>query len=1049
MISKKLKRICSMTAAVAFTITTFSNFPALQKDSNYQKVEAVSTSKVEFEDGTYGADSAFGSSIAGFSGTGYVDQQEGDVSVTVNVDATDIYELTIGYCLPSDRGSKIQDLYINGVSQGQVSFASSDTFTELKVSSIKLTKGENTITLKKSWGWTIFDYLKINTAVLPEVAAGKTLSDPSATDSAKSLMSYLVDQYGNHIISGQQEYYGESRDDEFEYIYNLSGEYPAIRGFDFGETCPLYAWDAGAADRAISWVKDKGGIVTASWHINVPVTMANYTLGSTMSFDQTTYSQKTDFKTANVMVEGTVEHDYFLLAVDNLAKELKKLQTADVPLLFRPFHEAEGGGGEDGKGAWFWWGKEGAEVYKDLYAYLYNILTQEYGLHNLIWEFNSYAYEKSESWYPGDQYVDIVGYDKYNATNWTTNTVSPNESAIASTFYSLVNWYGGNDGKPVAMMENDTIPTVENLTSEKAAWLYFCPWYGDHLMNSNYNKPDSVKEMYQSDYCITLDELPDNLYGSSTSGSETTTTTTTPAVTTPEQPSDGRYEFESGTLVNTGGSAVTSDAAASGGKFVYLKDAGDSVSVDINAQEAGTYKIIFGYSQSFDPSKKIQDLYINGTLAENVTFTYSDKFTETSGTVISLKKGTNTIKIVSSWGWTYLDYFKIVKAETVKVDATGATLSNPKASDAAKSLYSYICNNYGSKIISGQQESTWMGSPDYEMNFINDASGKYPALRGLDYMNDDFSGVNARAKEWYEKGGIVSICWHCGSGFSKGYDECKADDLDWDKALTPGTDEYNALIKGMDSGAQALTVLKSEGIPVLWRPFHEFDGGWFWWSKGGAENFKKLWQLMYDRYTNYWGLDNLIWVCGFTSGVPESWYPGDEYVDIAGADTYVDNNASLVGMFNKVLDVVGTNKPVVLHENGPIPDPDNLQADSAAWGWFMTWHTEYITQQNSVENIKKVYNSDYVITLDELPEDLYTSQGTPTQEIVYGDLNDDKIVEMTDLTILSLYLLGDVKLNAQQIKAADVSGDGNVDLADLSHFKQYILKEPVTLGPQK
>ena len=65
------------------------------------------------------------------------------------------------------------------------------------------------------------------------------------------------------------------------------------------------------------------------------------------------------------MKEGTVEHDYFLLAVDNLAKELLKLQDANVPLIFRPFHEAEGNGGENGEGAWFRWSKEGAEVYKD------------------------------------------------------------------------------------------------------------------------------------------------------------------------------------------------------------------------------------------------------------------------------------------------------------------------------------------------------------------------------------------------------------------------------------------------------------------------------------------------------------------------------------------------------------------------------------------------------------------------------------------------------------------------------------------------------------
>ena len=85
------------------------------------------------------------------------------------------------------------------------------------------------------------------------------------------------------------------REDEFNYIKDKTGKLPAIKGFDFGETCPLYYWDAQTAERAIDWVNNKGGIATASWHINVPVTMSEYTLGSTMDFSKTTYSEKNRF----------------------------------------------------------------------------------------------------------------------------------------------------------------------------------------------------------------------------------------------------------------------------------------------------------------------------------------------------------------------------------------------------------------------------------------------------------------------------------------------------------------------------------------------------------------------------------------------------------------------------------------------------------------------------------------------------------------------------------------------------------------------------------
>ncbi|MGN0675348.1 MAG: glycosyl hydrolase [Oscillospiraceae bacterium] len=298
-------------------------------------------------------------------------------------------------------------------------------------------------------------------------------------------------------------------------------------------------------------------------------------------------------------------------------------------------------------------------------------------------------------------------------------------------------------------------------------------------------------------------------------------------------------------------------------------------------------------------------------------------------------------------------------------------LSNPNASKEAQALFDYICQTYRNGIISGQQESTWKGSDQYEFNYIYQKTGKYPAIRGLDYMNDDFDGVNKRAADWHKRGGIVTICWHCGSDFSGSWAESmKTEITDWDKALTEGTPEYEKLIKGMDKAAAALQELEDKNIPVLWRPFHEFDGAWFWWGKGGAENFKKLWILMYDRYTNYWGLDNLIWVLGYSGNGKgyESWYPGNEYVDIAGADSYTDGaNGNL---YNKVSKVVGDEMPICFHECGRIPTVEQLEKADADWVWFMTWHTEYITDHNDTDTLKKIYNDDYVITLDELP-DLY------------------------------------------------------------------------------
>jgi hypothetical protein len=173
----------------------------------------------------------------------------------------------------------------------------------------------------------------------------------------------------------------------------------------------------------------------------------------------------------------------------------------------------------------------------------------------------------------------------------------------------------------------------------------------------------------------------------------------------------------------------------------------------------------------------------------------------------------------------------------------------------------------------------------------------------------------------------------------------------------------------MDKAVPALQKLLEEGIPVIWRPFHELDGGWFWWGKGGPDNFKKLWQIMYDRYTNHWGLNNLIWVLGYSGNGKDydKWYPGDQYVDVAGADSYTPGPNQV--LFNKVKNVVGDKKPIVFHECGTIPTVQQLKDTGAGWLWFMTWHTDFISKEtnNTKANINAIYNDDYVITLDELP----------------------------------------------------------------------------------
>lgn len=326
-----------------------------------------------------------------------------------------------------------------------------------------------------------------------------------------------------------------------------------------------------------------------------------------------------------------------------------------------------------------------------------------------------------------------------------------------------------------------------------------------------------------------------------------------------------------------------------------------------------------------------------------------------SGTEASAAKIDSADSLVESYSQTK------EKKEEIKFK-----LSNPNADKTTQQVYQYIASLTNNGVLSGQQESTWMGSVDYEMDYIYDKTGKYPALRGLDYMNDDFKGVNERAEKWWNEGGLVTICWHTGYDFNGEWNEAmKTEVKDWDKVLTEGTAEYDAFVKGMDKAAEALLELQKKGVTVLWRPFHEFDGAWFWWGKGGSDNFVKLWQLMYDRYTNHWGLNNLIWVLGYSGNGNnyESWYPGDEYCDIVGADSY--NGGAQGKLAEKITKFVGGSKPLCFHECGT--NPTEAELKEVPWTWFMTWHTDHIVNQNDPDKLKTLYNSSYVITKDELP----------------------------------------------------------------------------------
>ncbi|MGN0581056.1 MAG: glycosyl hydrolase [Ruminococcus sp.] len=542
--AKSIAKACAAIIAAAITVNSSAFSSVLFAETSeqiYEFEDGILTGATVQEKGTERY-------AEGASGDKFVFLQEGGetASVTANVEETGMYELTL--CFSSPYGDKIHNYLVNGVDQGQFSCAetASGEWKEISLGVVKLNKGENEVAIKSSWGWTDIDYIKVSPATMSEISASDTTPcDPNATAETRSLMSYLASVYGKHIISGQQEIYSSGPhglEQEFEYLNDKTGHYPAIRGFDYGNfCCPAFGSDDGSTERVIDWVKNRNGIATSSWHLNVPTDFESYNIGDRIDWSATTYTQNTDFSPTNAATEGTKENEYLMQALTTLAAEFKELEAQGIPIIWRPYHEAEGSGGETG--SWFWWGREGSEAYKKLYIYTYEVLTEKFDCHNLIWEWNSYNYSTSANWYPGDEYVDIIGYDKYNCTDWSSGSavLIHNDSAISSTFYGIMEKY--NNKKMISMSENDCFSTVENLTSEKAGWLYFLTWYDggsdniNFLTNPVFNTEKDTIDMYQSEYCITLDELPSDLYTAGSDVDPTKPTSTQPTSQNPTEPS--------------------------------------------------------------------------------------------------------------------------------------------------------------------------------------------------------------------------------------------------------------------------------------------------------------------------------------------------------------------------------------------------------------------------------------------------------------------------------------------------------------------------------
>jgi mannan endo-1,4-beta-mannosidase len=252
-------------------------------------------------------------------------------------------------------------------------------------------------------------------------------ADRSATPETVAMLAGLHRAAGEGIMFGHQDdlsygigwiYPGGESD-----VKRVTGDYPAVYGMDLGDIEHRSEVNLDSVPFAdmktfVQQVWARGGVLTFSWHVDNPLTGSN-------SWDVTS-----DKVVASVLPGGE-KHEEFRVWLDNLAEFLASLkddQGVAIPIIFRPWHEHTG--------SWFWWGQRlcTTEEFVSLWRYTFDYLCGEKNLHNLLFAYSSGGdIENVEQYlerYPGDDYVDLMGFDYYQMADATGSSFTENVSRV-------------------------------------------------------------------------------------------------------------------------------------------------------------------------------------------------------------------------------------------------------------------------------------------------------------------------------------------------------------------------------------------------------------------------------------------------------------------------------------------------------------------------------------------------------------------------------------------------------------------------------------------
>jgi len=274
------------------------------------------------------------------------------------------------------------------------------------------------------------------------------------------------------------------------------------------------------------------------------------------------------------------------------------------------------------------------------------------------------------------------------------------------------------------------------------------------------------------------------------------------------------------------------------------------------------------------------------------------------------------------------------------------------ASPEARALLQVLCRISGKYTLTGQHN--YPNTKDTYTRRTAQICGKVPAVFGQDFGfaapgNQDAAAARpdiiAEIKRQHAKGSIITLCWHAVRPTDdepvtfRGSVQGKLSDRQWKDLLTPGTELHQRWCEQVDVIAGYLKELQAAHIPVLWRPYHEMNGDWFWWGgRPGANGTVALYRQLFARFQNYHKLNNLLWVWSVDRPTTPQrqfadYFPGTNYFDVAALDVY---RSDFKRDYYQGLLELAAGKPLALAEVGPAPTLAVLE-EQLRWAWWMTW----------------------------------------------------------------------------------------------------------------